>query len=213
MKLNTQIKTSLPLAAAMGSLILAAGSANAASIFYESFESPDEYQGGAGTAYGNVVATGWSGAPINTNGAGDINTPYGNQVAWTNDSTGTGGPLSDAFLIGNLQVGTYTLTFNVSARVGSATYIGALLAGGDVIGQTVATAVNNTDMSHFSTPIVVNVTAVHANLGQDIQIRLSATDIQPQFDNVNLDFVAVPEPSTTALLGLGGLALILRRRK
>ena len=25
--------------------------------------------------------------------------------------------------------------------------------------------------------------------------------------------VAVPEPSTTALLGLGGLALILRRRK
>jgi hypothetical protein len=29
----------------------------------------------------------------------------------------------------------------------------------------------------------------------------------------HLDMVAVPEPSTTALLGLGGLALILRRRK
>jgi hypothetical protein len=27
------------------------------------------------------------------------------------------------------------------------------------------------------------------------------------------DFLAVPEPTTTALLGLGGLALILRRRK
>ena len=30
-------------------------------------------------------------------------------------------------------------------------------------------------------------------------------------DNVNL--TAVPEPTSTALLGLGGLALILRRRK
>ncbi len=27
------------------------------------------------------------------------------------------------------------------------------------------------------------------------------------------DLIAVPEPSSTALLGLGGLALILRRRK
>ncbi len=32
-------------------------------------------------------------------------------------------------------------------------------------------------------------------------------------DNVTLSVSAVPEPSTTALLGLGGLALILRRRK
>jgi hypothetical protein len=32
-----------------------------------------------------------------------------------------------------------------------------------------------------------------------------------EFDNVSVE--AVPEPSTTALIGLGGLALILRRRK
>jgi hypothetical protein len=32
-------------------------------------------------------------------------------------------------------------------------------------------------------------------------------------DNVSFDGTVVPEPSTTALLGLGGLALILRRRK
>ncbi len=33
------------------------------------------------------------------------------------------------------------------------------------------------------------------------------------FDNFTVDGTAVPEPSSTALLGLGGLALILRRRK
>jgi hypothetical protein len=32
-------------------------------------------------------------------------------------------------------------------------------------------------------------------------------------DNVSFDGTAIPEPTTTALLGLGGLALILRRRK
>jgi hypothetical protein len=32
-------------------------------------------------------------------------------------------------------------------------------------------------------------------------------------DSVNLNITSVPEPSSTALLGLGGLALIFRRRK
>lgn len=34
-----------------------------------------------------------------------------------------------------------------------------------------------------------------------------------EFSAVSFDVTAVPEPSSTALLGLGGLALILRRRK
>ncbi|MGB0993072.1 MAG: PEP-CTERM sorting domain-containing protein [Akkermansiaceae bacterium] len=36
---------------------------------------------------------------------------------------------------------------------------------------------------------------------------------QVRVDNVRLDIEPVPEPSSAALLGLGGLALILRRRK
>ena len=33
------------------------------------------------------------------------------------------------------------------------------------------------------------------------------------FDNISITSAAVPEPSSTALLGLGGLALMMRRRK
>ncbi|NCF13059.1 MAG: PEP-CTERM sorting domain-containing protein, partial [Verrucomicrobiaceae bacterium] len=40
----------------------------------------------------------------------------------------------------------------------------------------------------------------------DWQIKLSGTDLV-------LEAYAVPEPSSTALLGLGGLALALRRRR
>jgi hypothetical protein len=47
--------------------------------------------------------------------------------------------------------------------------------------------------------------SVRANSGLD-----SGWD---QHFEANFDTVAVPEPSSTALLGLGGLALILRRRK
>jgi len=47
-------------------------------------------------------------------------------------------------------------------------------------------------------------------------VRVEMTDNQGGIDRVGLGevrFIAVPEPSSAALLGLGGLALILRRRK
>ncbi len=40
-----------------------------------------------------------------------------------------------------------------------------------------------------------------------------STENYTGISDVGFDTVAVPEPSSTALLGLGGLALILRRRK
>ncbi len=51
-----------------------------------------------------------------------------------------------------------------------------------------------------------------AEVGQEIRLVFIPTSgNQVGIDNISLD--AVPEPTTTALLGLGGLALILRRRK
>jgi hypothetical protein len=50
----------------------------------------------------------------------------------------------------------------------------------------------------------------------DVQVydtALSSSDVSSLFANPGLNLTTIPEPSTTALLGLGGFALILRRRK
>ena len=58
-----------------------------------------------------------------------------------------------------------------------------------------------------------------ANTGSDLFVEITFVDTnangQLAIDTFSLDYTAapIPEPSSTALLGLGGLALILRRRK
>ncbi len=56
-------------------------------------------------------------------------------------------------------------------------------------------------------------TFITGSAGEQINVRIAAEAGTVYADNVSLSFDTVPEPSTTALLGLGGLALILRRRK
>ena len=52
-----------------------------------------------------------------------------------------------------------------------------------------------------------------ANLFVQITVIDGANQGQVALDNIVLDHTVVPEPSSTALLSLGGLALIMRRRK
>lgn len=47
----------------------------------------------------------------------------------------------------------------------------------------------------------------------NVQLFIALDSDKGYFDNVRVDATAVPEPSFTALLGLGALALIIRRRK
>jgi len=57
-----------------------------------------------------------------------------------------------------------------------------------------------------------------ADVGSEVTVEFdggggTASWHQTAVDDVALNITAVPEPSTAVLLGLGGLALILRRRK
>ena len=116
---------------------------------------------------------------------------------------------SNPTLIGNVVAGTYTLTVAGGRRNnGTATtdglYIIELLAGGNVIGtQTVVDPFNSYASDSWN-----DITAVafipegDAAIGTDITIRLTATDgannqTQGQFDNVRLDYVAIPTPAPT----------------
>jgi len=59
----------------------------------------------------------------------------------------------------------------------------------------------------------IDASTLAATEGEDLNLNITATGNGTAIDNVSLEVNVVPEPSTTALLGLGGLALILRRRK
>jgi len=57
------------------------------------------------------------------------------------------------------------------------------------------------------------VTGTVDTASSDIVLSIGSSGGQIRVDNARLDIVPVPEPSSAALLGLGGIALILRRRK
>ncbi len=79
---------------------------------------------------------------------------------------------------------------------------GASLIGGPVTSSTLTTEFADYD-----------VVGTVDTASSDIVLYIETNGPQVLIDNVRLDLVQVPEPSSTALLGLGGLALILRRRK
>ena len=115
---------------------------------------------------------------------------------------------------------TYTLTLDVGGAFwdgqsatfrlyGSTAGIGTALGGAE---NTVT--VGNLSTTGWELDQTVSFTATATEAGQTLGIALlGASPTQATYDNVRLESSAIPEPSTTALLGLGGLALILRRRK
>jgi len=63
----------------------------------------------------------------------------------------------------------------------------------------------------------VNLDFIADDAGDTIELRFyesgGASDRGLQLADLQLDVTSIPEPSSTALIGLGGLALVLRRRR
>ncbi len=62
----------------------------------------------------------------------------------------------------------------------------------------------------------ISYTATAADAGKYLGIQFSGTNLGGYaylFDNVRVDVTSVPEPATMSLLGLGGLGLLIRRKR
>ena len=113
---------------------------------------------------------------------------------------------------------TYTVAFEMGGiffaanpmEITASVFDGTATSGAD-LGQLVESRAN-TDGSGYNVPVSFTFTAdtIQSTL-VFVETSGNTNSSNPAIDNVSVN--AVPEPSSAALLGLGGLALILRRRK
>lgn len=80
----------------------------------------------------------------------------------------------------------------------------------------IATGTITTALGDSWTEYTFTYTATAADAGKYLGIQFSGTNLGGYaylFDNVRLDVTPAPEPATMSLLGIGGLGLLIRRKK
>ncbi|BDS06297.1 hypothetical protein NT6N_13370 [Oceaniferula spumae] len=209
-------KTTLPALSLMAGALFLTGSAHAALVH----------------ADGNVTlvsTTGFASAATGITNASDGNTELNNNGQVNTNQPGAGGG-SDYFanapsIVFDLDLGT-TFTLDAVALWNKATVNESSIKDFNVVFSTNNTFGDIDDSSVFSFTSTQNAgTQEDYSLGTLVTdaryVRVTITD---NFEGngggggdragfTEFQFNAVPEPSSTALLGLGGLALILRRRR
>ena len=208
MKLHKKMKTILPLAAFAGLAV----SVNAAVIIPDSATASSQFNGTSADA-SNLLGDGFTALdPIET--STHANGSWGGGEHWF----GSGSPTVDfdlggTYTVGEAHVWNWNASNDTNWGVKDFTLVfstDGLFDGGEAsqsftnIGQ--GTGLADYTGEHFTLTPVAGVT--HIRLQVDTPTGGSFTGLsEVRFSE------AVPEPTTTALLGLGGLALILRRRK
>jgi hypothetical protein len=207
--------------------------ANAATLFTESFENPPNATVSALAT--NAVPVGWIGSNQGFNSnrrglanedAGTFTTPYGSQAAfvWFFNNAGL---TTVEGAVGTVSVGvTYMVSFNVANLSDSTSdsYKLQLVAfnpgearndvRSDTFGSVLGVATGEATTSDMSQSVSFTFTADPGDpsLGKDLAIRIHSQESnEVLFDNIKVE--TIPEPATAFLLGLGGLALLRRRRK
>ena len=202
MKINQSMKTTMSLAAAMGTLALA--SANAAVMSFGTMTTDGSGDtgwtydgGGSGAVDGNPDHPGWWVSSFD-GGFSHTGTSDGDTLAAGDYTIGFTHAWTTGASAGNFSVEAFAWNGATETSLGAATAV------------TTASPVKTWTAGSHS----FSVAAASPIIGQNLRLKFyNTSDVFYGFDNVAGDFTAVPEPTTTALLGLGGLALILRRRK
>ena len=228
MKLNQSMKTTMSLAAAMGTLALTATSAQAA------VTSIGPGADLAGTTIADTPGVDRLNIALTT----DVGTPFANLAAGTysvrdfqlnvfNHNTGDSGAGTIAPMLLTGSSGSWTTlwvgddfdptsdgvqtaaaygagveTFTLGAATDVYGGMFTKLGGGNIVAINLSNGSTDHDANGYTAPTGAGQTVdgiSNTNLGRAYAFEIN---VEP-----------VPEPSTTALLGLGGLALILRRRK
>ena len=216
--------TFLPSIAAGAALALSAGSINAANVVTNGDFSVDAtlfstfpgYRGGSNPSdIPSWTFTG-SGGNSGVNGTlAGMHNPFGPTDKSAADTWGFlqgAGSAQMQQVIALLPNTTYDISFLAANRSNNPNASGQVTISDDST-TYYDSGSNSYDNAAFQT--VTTQFSTGGSFDGDVVITLSNTspagDNTVNYSNIVVD--AVPEPSTTALLSLGGLALILRRRK
>ena len=219
-----KLKTTTATLALLASLGLATTSANAALVIRTDTNATDwllqtTESAGSQTFGGNVITS--TVGRTGTWSRGVVGQPAYGFIQWSSAGAGASTPATatGTWTFTNLAAGQYDVA--TTFRANGASNVRHTVNGAEFfVDQSTQPSVS--DGPSFTTNYVgqrahdynfITIDSVTVAEGGSITVTLDNSNTAQTLAMDTVGITPVPEPTTTALLGLGGLALILRRRK